>query len=126
MTVYKFTVNGQELESKSEKLVALDIIKLAEQKGVPLPDKPENLLLEAVGEGQPFKLDDWVDLEKFTDFILIPVRQHPSLKMSGIERITEELKALGYNPFMSIIHRQGGWWSLNIQFRRENIKTKLY
>ena len=72
MTVYKFTVNGQELESKSEKLVALDIIKLAEQKGVPLPDKPENLLLEAVGEGQPFKLDDWVDLEKFTDFILIP------------------------------------------------------
>ena len=70
--VYKFTVNGQDLESKSEKLVALDIIRLAEQKGVPLPDKPENLLLEAVGEGQPFKLDDWVDLEKFTKFILIP------------------------------------------------------
>ena len=70
--VYKFTVNGQDLESKSEKLVALDIIRLADQKGVPLPDKPENLLLEAVGEGQPFKLDDWVDLEKFTKFILIP------------------------------------------------------
>ena len=72
MTVYKFTVNGQELESKSEKLVALDIIKLAGQKGVPLPDKPQNLLLEAVDEPKPFKLDDWVDLEKFTKFILIP------------------------------------------------------
>ena len=69
--VYKFMVNGQDLESKSEKLVALDIIRLADQKGIPLPDKPENLLLEAVGEGQPFKLDDWVDLEKFTKFILI-------------------------------------------------------
>ena len=75
--VYKFKVNGQDLESKSEKLVALDIIRLAEQKGVPLPDKPENLLLEAVGEGHPFKLDDWVDLEKFTQFILILNKSTP-------------------------------------------------
>ena len=75
--IYKFTVNGQDLESKSEKLVALDIIKLADQKGVPLPDKPENLLLEAVGEGQPFKLDDWVDLEKYTQFILILNKSTP-------------------------------------------------
>ena len=70
--VYKFKVNGQELESKFEKLIALDIIEMAEKKGVSLPEKHENLRLEAVDENPyPFKLDDWVDLEQFHKFILI-------------------------------------------------------
>ena len=69
---YKFKVNGQELESKFEKLVALDIIEIAEKNGVLLPGKYENLLLETVGEKpHSFKLDEWVDLEQFYEFLLI-------------------------------------------------------
>ena len=68
--VYHFKVNGQELESNSEKLVALDIIKMANAKGVPLPGQIGNLQLEAVG-GPPFGNSDWVDLEQFSEFILI-------------------------------------------------------
>ena len=70
--VYKFKVNDQELESQFEKLVALDIIEMAEKKGVSLPGKHEDLRLEAVGENPyPFELDDWVDLGQFHKFILI-------------------------------------------------------
>ncbi len=68
--VYEFKVNGQELESNLAKLVSLDIIKLAQEKGVPLPAKPENLLLEAVG-GAKFGPDAWVDLGQFREFLLL-------------------------------------------------------
>ena len=70
--VYKFKVNGQELESKFEKLVALDIIEMAKKQGVSLPGKYENLLLETVGDKQhQFELDEWVDLGRFHEFLLI-------------------------------------------------------
>ena len=69
--VYKFMVNGQEMESNMEKLVSLDIIKMAQEKGVPLPGKPENLLLQVVGQEHEFKYDAWVDLTQFNEFLLL-------------------------------------------------------
>ena len=70
--VYQFKVNGQELESKFEKLVALDIIEEAKKNGVTLPGKTENLLLETVGEKPcQLKLDEWVNLNQFHEFLLI-------------------------------------------------------
>ena len=68
---YQFKVNGQKLETTTEKLLSLQIIKEAQEKGVFLPDKVENLLLESVGEKQKsFKLDDLVDLSQYNNFIL--------------------------------------------------------
>ena len=67
---YHFKVNGQELDSNSEKLVALDIIKIAGEKGVPLPGQIEDLRLEVVG-GPTFENSDWVDLEQFNEFLLM-------------------------------------------------------
>ena len=70
--IYKFKVNGQELESKFEKLIALDIIKMAKEKGIPLPgDKPDDFLLETRGGKNKFKLDEWVDLGQFHEFLII-------------------------------------------------------
>ena len=71
METYKFVVNGQELESKEEKLVASDIIKLAQEKGVLSSIKPENLILEVIGGKHQFKPDDWVNLREYTKFLLI-------------------------------------------------------
>lgn len=71
---YKFKVNGQEMESKFEKLTALDIIEMAGKEGVSIPGcKTEDLLLEAVGGEKPyqFKLDEWVDLGQFHEFLFI-------------------------------------------------------
>ncbi len=70
--IYKFKVNGQEMESEFEKLIALDIIDTAKKNGVSLPGKAENLLLETVGDKQyRFKLDEWVNLNQCYEFLLI-------------------------------------------------------
>lgn len=69
---YQFKVNGQEFESESRKLIVLDIIKMAQEKGIGIPGKPEDvLLLQVLGEQYPLKNDAWVDLEKTTEFIII-------------------------------------------------------
>ncbi len=74
--VYKFTVNGQKLESNLEKLIALDIIKMGQEKGAAIPGKPENWLLEEIG-GKKFTIDEWVDLSQFSEFLLIPSGSTP-------------------------------------------------
>lgn len=71
LAVYAFKVNGQDLESNLGKLVALDIIKMAQEKGVALPGAPENLLLSVIGKDTEFKNDEWVDLSQFHEFLLI-------------------------------------------------------
>lgn len=75
--VYKFKVNGQELESNSKKLLASDIIKMAQNKDVPLPAEIKDLLLQAVGVEQEFNLNDWVDFSKFDNFLLIVNKPTP-------------------------------------------------
>lgn len=71
LAVYEFKVNGQELVSNLGKLIALDIIKMAQEGGVVLPGTPDNLLLSVIGKDAEFKNDDWVDLGQFQEFLLI-------------------------------------------------------
>ena len=84
MATYKFTVNGQELESKQEKLLVSDVIKIAQEKGVPLPSsKPEDLLLEVVGKDINFKLNDWVNLGEYNQFLILYDKPTPVAAQNG-------------------------------------------
>jgi len=74
---YQFKVNGQEFESESRRLIVLEIIKIVQEKGVNIPGKPEDVLLQVVGEQYPLKNDAWVDLEKITEFIIILNKSTP-------------------------------------------------
>ncbi len=71
--IYKFKVNGQEMESKVKNLTAKQIIELAKEKGATLPgDEQSNLLVESVGKHQrQFQLEEEVNLSQFCDFLLI-------------------------------------------------------
>lgn len=72
VVVYKFLVNGQELESNLKKLAVSKIVEIAQKNGVALPGTPENLLLSAVGQKQhEFNAEDQVDLGQFNEFLLI-------------------------------------------------------
>ena len=77
LAVYEFKVNGQELKSNLSKLVALNIIEMAQENGVVLPGTTENLLLSVVGKELEFKNEDWVDLSQFHEFLLILNEQTP-------------------------------------------------
>ena len=66
---YSFKVNGVEIQSPHQKLVALDVLKLAKDKEA-IPGKPEEYILQ--GDKGKYKLDDWVDLDEDNVFITIP------------------------------------------------------
>ena len=74
LKTYKFKVNDTELESQREKLVALDILKLAKNKGA-FPGKPEHYVLQ--GDKGKYKPEDWVDLQSDNMFITIPAEPTP-------------------------------------------------
>lgn len=68
--LYLFTVNGQQLTSLLQKLVALDIIKMAQEKGaIPTVESLEEWKLEA--GGSHFQGSEWVDLGQFMTFVAI-------------------------------------------------------
>ena len=67
--VFAFTVNGTLLESKAEKLVASDILKMARDAGAISPEG--SYLLQPAGQQQTFQAGDWVDLTQFTKFLAI-------------------------------------------------------
>ncbi len=74
---YPFQVNGKELLCQHEKLVALDVLRLAKDKNA-FSGKPEDYLLaDAGGEGHQYKLDDWVDLSGEKEFITTPNQDTP-------------------------------------------------
>ncbi len=69
MADFTFKVNGVQIETPHQKLVALDILKLAKEKGA-TPRKPEDYILQ--GDKGEYKADDWVDLSEDNVFITIP------------------------------------------------------
>ncbi|MDD9859748.1 MAG: hypothetical protein OXU40_04805 [Nitrospira sp.] len=71
---YRFKVNGGEIYSPHEKLVALDILQLAKNKGA-FPRKPEEYILH--GDKKTYKPDDWVDLKQDDIFITVPNQSTP-------------------------------------------------
>ena len=59
MAEFTFKVNGVQIETPHQKLVARDILKLAKEKGA-IPGNPEEYILQ--GDKGKYKADDWVDL----------------------------------------------------------------
>lgn len=66
---FTLKVNGTEIDSPHQKLVAHDILELAEKHGA-IPSKPEDYILQ--GDKGEYGWDDWVDLEEDNRFITIP------------------------------------------------------
>lgn len=69
MADFTFKVNGVQIETSHEKLIALDILKLAKEKGA-IPGKPEEYVLQ--GDKGQYKADDWVNLNEDNVLITIP------------------------------------------------------
>ena len=65
---FQLKVNGIEIETPHQKLVARDILELAAEHGA-MPGKPDEYILQ--GDKGPYKQDDWVDLEVDNEFITI-------------------------------------------------------
>ena len=66
---FTFKVNGIEITTPHQKLVAHDILELVEKKRA-IPGKPGEYILQ--GDKVLYGLDDWVDLEEDNLFITIP------------------------------------------------------
>ena len=71
---FNFKVNGIEIETPHQKLVAHDILELAEKRGA-MPGKPEEYILQ--GDKGQYGLNDWVDLEEDNVFITISRKPTP-------------------------------------------------
>ncbi len=70
---FTLKVNGVEITISHRKLVAHDILELAEKRGV-MPGKPEDYILH--GDKGEYGWDDWVDLEE--DRVFITIRNAPT------------------------------------------------
>ena len=68
MAEFTFKVNGVQIDTPHQKLVAQDILKLAKEKGA-IPGNPEEYILQ--GDKGKYKADDWVDLSEDNLFIAI-------------------------------------------------------
>ena len=66
---FVFKVNGIQLQSKSERITAHDVLTLAKSSGA-IPDNPENYILE--GDKGDYRNGDCIDLEQDNIFITIP------------------------------------------------------
>lgn len=67
--VFSYIVNGEEFQSVNKLLLASDITNIAREK---LGLQDANWVLESLPEDNKFSSDEWVDLSKFKQFILIP------------------------------------------------------
>ena len=70
---FEFKVNGVQLVSAHQRVVARDILELAKQAGA-MPGNPEDYILQ--GDKGQYGRDDWVDL--LEDNILTTIRNTPT------------------------------------------------
>lgn len=71
---FTLKVNGTEMTMREPRVVAHDILELAEKHGAIL-SKPEDYLLQ--GDKGQYGWDNWVDLEEDNRFITIPNKPTP-------------------------------------------------
>ncbi len=71
--VFLFKVNGFEIRTEHEKMVAHDVLELAEKKGA-FPSKPEDYILQ--GDKGQYEWNDWVNLCE--DKVFITIRNAPT------------------------------------------------
>ena len=69
--IFKFKVNGIEIESEHRKLTALGILELAKGKGA-IPGEPKDYFVQ--GDKGRYEQDALVDLAEDNQFITIPNR----------------------------------------------------
>ena len=75
--VFTYTVNGVKIESSYEKLTALEILKIAAERGA-IDGKPEEYILQSLKEdAQTYKPEDTVDLSVDNEFIALPSGSTP-------------------------------------------------
>ena len=67
-TSFVLKVNGIEMTMQTARVVAHDILELAEKSGA-IPGKPEDYILQ--GDKGQYGWDNWVDLEEDNRFITI-------------------------------------------------------
>ena len=84
MADFKFKVNGVEIYTEHESLLAKNILELAKEKGA-IPGKPGDYILQ--GEKGKYKGDDRVDLAEDNIFIAIPDKPTPVAYPFSICRI---------------------------------------
>ena len=72
--VFKFKVNGEEIDTPDRELSARDILQLAKNKGA-IPGNPEDYILQ--GDKGQYGPDDLVNLEEDNLFITIPNKPTP-------------------------------------------------
>ena len=78
---FTITVNGVEIKTRFEKLVAADVLKLAASHGA-FSGQPEQYILASDDPPHEFKQDDWVDFHDYKEFTAersgaTPVAQAP-------------------------------------------------
>ena len=69
-----FKVNGVEIQTDNQFLLAKEILKLAKEKGA-IPGDPEDYILQ--GDKGKYKQDDNVNLKEDNLFIAIPNKPTP-------------------------------------------------
>ena len=71
---FALKVNGIEMTMREPRVVAHDILELAEKRGA-IPGKPEDYILQ--GAKRQYGWDNWVDLEEDNLFIMVPNQPTP-------------------------------------------------
>ncbi len=74
MADFTFKVNGVEIYTDHQSLLAKEILELAKEKGA-IPGNPEDYILQ--GDKGQYKQDDQVDLKEDNIFIAIPNKPTP-------------------------------------------------
>ena len=74
MADFAFKVNGVEIYTDHESLLAKEILELAKEKGA-IPGKPDGYILQ--GDKGKYKGDDRVNLKEDNLFIAIPNKPTP-------------------------------------------------
>ena len=74
---FAFTVNNVKIESRYEKLTALEILKVAAERGA-IEGKPEDYILQSLkDDDRTYKAEETVDLSVDDAFIALPVNPTP-------------------------------------------------
>ncbi len=71
---FEFKVNGVEVRTEHQSLLAKRILELAKEKGA-IPGDPDGYILQ--GDKGKYKEDDSIDLEQDNLFIAIPNKPTP-------------------------------------------------
>ena len=75
--VFTYTVNDVKIESRYEKLTALEMLEIAAERGA-IEGRPEDYILQSLkGDDRKYKPEDTVDLSVDNEFIALPVGPTP-------------------------------------------------